>query len=38
MNTESKIYVAGHHGLAGSALVRALQKNGYHHLLLRNAL
>ena len=31
----SKIYVAGHRGLAGSAIVRALQTAGYTNLLLR---
>lgn len=35
MNKESKIFVAGHRGLVGSALVRALEKAGYHNLLLR---
>lgn len=29
MLTNSKIYVAGHHGLVGSAIMRCLQKNGY---------
>jgi GDP-L-fucose synthase len=31
----SRIYVAGHRGLVGSAVVRALQKKGYANLLLR---
>jgi nucleoside-diphosphate-sugar epimerase len=31
----SRIYVAGHRGLVGSALVRALLRAGYHNLLLR---
>src|SRR5688500_15426391 len=35
MSPDSKIYVAGHRGLAGSALVRALQQRGYRNLLLR---
>ncbi len=30
-----KIYVAGHRGLVGSALVRALRRAGYNNLLLR---
>jgi GDP-L-fucose synthase len=36
MELTAKIYIAGHNGLAGSALVRALRKAGYHNLLLRN--
>lgn len=35
MNPGSKIYVAGHRGLVGSALVRALRHAGYDNLLLR---
>jgi GDP-L-fucose synthase len=35
MNLEGKIYVAGHRGLAGSALVRALGGAGYNNLVLR---
>lgn len=35
MRKESKIYVAGHRGLVGSALLRALEKRGYRNLLLR---
>jgi GDP-L-fucose synthase len=35
MEKNAKIYVAGHHGLAGSAIVRQLQKSGYSNLLLR---
>ena len=35
MNKNSKIYVAGHRGLVGSALVRRLQAKGYSNLLLR---
>lgn len=35
MNKDSKIYVAGHRGLVGSAIVRALEKDGYANLLLR---
>ena len=29
MNKDSKIYVAGHRGMVGSAIVRCLEKNGY---------
>lgn len=35
MNKNAKIYVAGHRGLVGRALVRALSSAGYHNLLLR---
>jgi GDP-L-fucose synthase len=35
MNNNSKIYVAGHRGLAGSALVARLQADGATHLVLR---
>lgn len=35
MNRDSKIYVAGHRGLVGSALVRNLQQQGYTNLLLK---
>lgn len=35
MEKNSKIYVAGHRGLVGSAIVRRLQKEGFNNLLLR---
>lgn len=35
MNKESKIYVAGHRGMVGSAIVRELQRQGYNNLVLR---
>lgn len=35
MNLESKIYVAGHRGLVGSALMRQLTARGYTNLLTR---
>jgi len=35
MNTNSKIYVAGHTGLVGSALTNTLKAKGYNNLLLR---
>src|SRR3954464_11800897 len=31
-----RIFVAGHHGLVGSAIVRRLQSDGYRNLLLRS--
>jgi nucleoside-diphosphate-sugar epimerase len=33
MKLNSKIYVAGHRGLVGSALVRRLQDKGYDNLV-----
>lgn len=35
MRPESRIYVAGHRGLAGSAIVRRLQSAGYENLIMR---
>ncbi len=35
MQKDSKIYVAGHRGLVGSALVRRLQAKGYTNLIVR---
>lgn len=35
MLKDSKIYIAGHRGLVGSALVRALEEAGYNNLVLR---
>jgi GDP-L-fucose synthase len=35
MEKNSKIYVAGHLGLVGSALVRTLNENGYHNIIGR---
>jgi GDP-L-fucose synthase len=35
MTPDSRIYVAGHRGLAGSALVRQLQARGYRNILTR---
>lgn len=37
MQKNSKIYIAGHRGLAGSAIVRLLQKEGYENLILRTS-
>ncbi|HEY9879282.1 MAG TPA: GDP-L-fucose synthase [Leptolyngbyaceae cyanobacterium] len=37
MEKDARIYVAGHRGLAGSAIVRALQANGYENLLLKSS-
>lgn len=35
MNPDSRIYVAGHRGLVGSAIVRRLRGLGYRHILQR---
>jgi len=35
MNKNSKIYVAGHRGLVGSAIVKNLESKGYKNLLLK---
>ena len=37
MNVNSKIYVAGHRGLVGSALVRCLEGAGYRNLIFRTS-
>ncbi len=35
MEKDAKIYVAGHRGMVGSAIVRELERQGYHNLILR---
>ncbi|MGD8387549.1 MAG: GDP-L-fucose synthase [Desulfobacteraceae bacterium] len=35
MNKDNKIYVAGHHGLVGSAMLRRLKEKGYSRLVTR---
>ncbi|NYE05898.1 GDP-L-fucose synthase [Bacillus niacini] len=37
MNNKSKIYVAGHRGLVGSAIVRMLNKKGYKNIVFRTS-
>lgn len=37
MEKEAKIYVAGHRGMVGSAIVRKLEREGYMNLLLRTS-
>jgi len=37
MDKGSKIYVAGHNGMVGSALTRALKESGYHNLITRTS-
>lgn len=36
MNKDSKIFVAGHRGMVGSAVVRCLKAKGFNNLALRN--
>ena len=36
VSKKSKIYVAGHNGLVGSAIVRALNKSGYKNIIVAN--
>ncbi len=36
MNKTDKIFVAGHKGLVGSAIVRALKERGYNNIITRN--
>ncbi|MCI6068646.1 MAG: GDP-L-fucose synthase [Bacteroidales bacterium] len=35
MQADSKIFVAGHRGMVGSAIVRELQRQGYTHIITR---
>ncbi len=35
MEKDAKIYVAGHRGMVGSAIVRCLEKQGYHNIITR---
>ena len=35
MEINSKIYVAGHRGMVGSAIVRELQRQGYTNIITR---
>jgi GDP-L-fucose synthase len=37
MNLNSKIYVAGHNGMVGSAIIRALRERGYQNLIYKNS-
>lgn len=37
MNKSSKIYVAGHRGMVGSAIVRRLNKEGYHNIVSKTS-
>ena len=37
MEKNAKIYVAGHRGMVGSALVRRLQSEGYQNIVVRTS-
>jgi len=37
MNKNEKIYIAGHNGMVGSAIVRSLENNGYKNLTTRTS-
>jgi GDP-L-fucose synthase len=37
MQQQDKIYVAGHRGMVGSAIVRRLQKDGFNNIVTRNS-
>ena len=37
MEKKSKIYVAGHKGLVGSALIRTLRNAGYNNIIFRTS-
>ncbi|MFV8333126.1 GDP-L-fucose synthase family protein [Flavobacterium sp. GSP14] len=37
MNKQDKIYIAGHRGMVGSAMLRALQAQGYSNFVLRTS-
>lgn len=36
MEKDSKIYVAGHNGMVGSAIIRYLKRNGYNNIITKN--
>ena len=37
MNKTSRIYVAGHNGMVGSAIVRKLKEEGFEHIIVRSS-
>ena len=37
MEQQARIYVAGHRGMVGSAIVRELQKLGYYNIVTRTS-
>ena len=36
LNKSSKIYIAGHNGLVGSAILRKLKKDGYKNIIYKD--
>ena len=36
MNKDSRIFVAGHNGLVGSAIVRTLKERGYKNIITKS--
>ena len=37
MEKSAKIYVAGHNGMVGSAILRKLKKEGFTNIIIRNS-
>ncbi len=37
MEKNARIYVAGHRGMVGSAILRCLRKNGYSNIITRTS-
>ena len=37
MNKTDKIYIAGHNGMVGSAIIRKLKSDGYAHLIIQSS-
>ena len=37
MNKSKKIYIAGHTGMVGSALVRKFKTNGFNNIIYKNS-
>ncbi len=37
MQKDNKIYIAGHRGMVGSAIMRRLQQDGFHNIITRTS-
>mgnify|MGYP001796015754 CR=1 FL=1 len=37
MNKNAKIYIAGHRGMVGSAILRKLQNEGFHNFVVKTS-